>query len=134
MKEATQSKSFRLPLTEVKWLESFSSKSGNSQTDIITRALAVARQSEGKEMAIQPIKVAIKKMENGGNTTRNSSDNEAVEVLTALGITTASAFAGYHISGWVMEQFEMDEDKGAQVLFGMVAGLTGLLMSVAKKK
>ena len=45
------------------------------------------------------------------------------QVLQQLGISTLSGVAGYYISGYIREQMELDEDKGTQLLIGLVVGL-----------
>lgn len=117
MSENTVSKSFRLPKVDALWLQDLAKNSGNTQTDILSKVLANARLNEGKELAVQS-------MSKGGIT----EDDEAIKVLTQLSIATASGFAGYHIAGFIRKQLEMDEDKGTQVLFGMIAGLGTLLL------
>jgi hypothetical protein len=70
-------------------------------------------------------------MKDGGVTT---SDNEVMQTLSHLGIATASGFAGYYISGIIREQFEMDEDKGMQLLLGMISGLGVLFLQALHSK
>jgi hypothetical protein len=123
--EKTISKSFRLPQTDVSWLQEMAKSSGITQTEIVSKCISFAKENEGKSSALNVM--------NGGGVT---VDNEGLEVLTQLGISTASGIAGYHISGWIRKQLEMDEDKGTQVLFGMIAGLGALILQAhhANKK
>ena len=48
-----------------------------------------------------------------------------MNILKSLGVGTACGIAGYHISGFVREQMELDEDKGMQMLIGTLFGLLG---------
>jgi hypothetical protein len=117
MAENTVSKSFRLPQVDAVWLQNLAKSSGNTQTDILSKVLTNARLNEGKEIAVQS-------MSNGGIT----EDDEAIKMLTQFGIATASGFAGYHIAGFIRKQLELDEDKGTQILIGMLTGLGTLLV------
>lgn len=119
------SKSFRLPAVDARWLQMMSEQNGITQTEVISKCIATNRLNEGKSIAVKAM--------SGGSV---EDDNEALEVLTQLGISTASGIAGYHISGWIRKQLEMDEDKGTQVLFGMIAGLGTLILQAyhANKK
>lgn len=119
MANNTISKSFRLPELDVLWLENMAKSRGVNQTEIISNALAYARLNEGKNLALEV-------MEQGGI----AEDNEAIKTLTQFGIATASGFAGYHFAGFIRKQLDMDEDKGTQVLFGLVAGLGTLLLQL----
>lgn len=123
MANNTKSKSFRLPELDVLWLENMAKSRGVNQTEIISNALAYARLNEGKNLALEV-------MEQGGI----AEDNEAIKTLTQFGIATASGFAGYHFAGFVRKELDMDEDKGTQILFGMILGLGTLLLQVYNKK
>ena len=117
MAENTVSKSFRIPQIDAVWLQDLAKNTGNTQTEILSKALTYARLNEGKELALES-------MSNGGIT----EDEEAIKVLSELGIATAYGFAGFEISGWIRKQLEMDEDIGTQILFGMVIGLVTLIL------
>ena len=123
MANNTKSKSFRLPELDVKWLENMAKSRGVNQTEIISNALAYARLNEGKNLALEV-------MEQGGI----AEDDEAIKTLTQFGIATASGFAGYHFAGFVRKELDMDEDKGTQILFGMILGLGTLLLQVYNEK
>jgi hypothetical protein len=90
--------------------------SGSTQTEIISKCIANTRLNEGRGLALDS-------MSNGGIT----EDEEAIRALKQFGIATASGFAGYHIAGYIRKQFELDENKGTQILIGMLAGLGTLL-------
>ena len=56
-------------------------------------------------------------------------------MLLKLGISTASGIAGYYIAGYIREQMELDENKGNQLLWGVIVGLgTQILQEVLSKK
>jgi hypothetical protein len=117
MAENTVSKSFRIPQIDAVWLQDLAKSTGNTQTEILSKALTYARLNEGKEIAVQS-------MSNGGIT----EDAETLDLLKGLGISTVSGFAGYYISGYIRKQLELDEDKGTQVLIGLLVGLGTLVM------
>jgi hypothetical protein len=121
MDSKTVSKSFRLPAVDAVWLQNLAKQSGSTQTEVLSKCIATARMNEGKEIAIQS-------MGNGGIT----EDNEAVEFLGQLGIATVSGFAGYHIAGFIRKQLDMDEDKGTQILIGMLSGLAPLIIQAMR--
>ena len=127
MADKLVSKSFRLPQVDALWLEGLAKSSGNTQTDILNKILSNTRLNEGQEIAVQS-------MSNGGIT----EDAETLDLLKGLGISTVSGFAGYHISGYIRKQLELDEDKGSQMLIGLIVGLGTLVIqgmaSNSKKK
>lgn len=123
--EKTISKSFRLNESDVQWLQEMAKSMGITQTELVSNCISTSKINNGKDIALQS-------MGNGGVT----DDSEALEVLGQLGIATASGIAGYHIAGWIRKQLEIDEDKGTQVLFGMITGLGTLILQayISKKK
>jgi hypothetical protein len=127
MADKLVSKSFRLPQVDALWLEGLAKSSGNTQTDILNKILSNTRLNEGQEIAVQS-------MSNGGIT----EDAETLDLLKGLGISTVSGFAGYHISGYIRKQLQLDEDKGSQMLVGLIVGLGTLVIqgmaSNSKKK
>ena len=54
--------------------------------------------------------------------------------LLIYGFGTLTGIAGYHISGFVREQLEMDEDKGTQMAIGLLVGLVSTFMYGGIKK
>lgn len=114
--EITISKSFRLPQADVNWVDITSKMRGVTQTQMIKECIQAYKMNEGKSF----VDNIQKTMKEGGVAT---PDNETMETLSHLGIATASGFAGYYISGIIREHFEMDEDKGMQLLMGMISGL-----------
>ena len=102
-------------------------KLGVTQASIVASALEQSRGSITKEIALEHVSNA-KKMAKGGTI-----DSETMEVLKALGVGTLTGIAGYHISGFVREQMEMDEDKGTQMAIGLLVGLMGTFLYGIKK-
>jgi hypothetical protein len=124
MSNKTISKSFRLPDTDVLWLKEFAKDKGISQTDIMMQSLALTRLNEGKS-------IALNVMEQGGVV----EDKETLDFLKGLGIAGVGGIAGYHMSGIIRKTLDMDEDKGTQMLFGLLAGLGSLVIhSLMSKK
>jgi len=115
--EKTISKSFRLPQTDALWLQEMAKNTGITQTEIVSNCIANAKTSEGKG-------IALNAFSNVGNT----PDDDVLQMLKQFGIATASGIAGYHISGFIRKQLEMDEDKGTQLLIGMITGLGALFL------
>lgn len=125
MSEKTVSKSFRLPQSSVSWIAELAKAKGITQTELVSNLVNSARHNEGESISI------ARQMTSGGTT---PEDSEGLQVLTTLGISTVGGLAGYHVAGWVRKQLEMDEDKGTQIIFGLVAGLGTLLLQVYRKK
>lgn len=127
----TVSKSFRLPKADAQWIKEMATSKGLTHTDIVSKCIASAKINEGKAIGDSAIWGVQNTMDKGGLT----QNNEAFELLTQLGIATASGIAGYHLSGWVREQLDMDKDKGTQLLIGLAVGLGTVLLQVhfAKK-
>jgi hypothetical protein len=116
--EKTVSKSFRLPQADVSWIQLMAKNSGITQTEIVSKCIENAKLTEGKAMSATAT----------GKVGSITEDNEALKVLGQLGIATASGIAGYHIAGYIRKQFDMDEDKGTQLLVGMISGLVPFLI------
>ena len=110
-----------------KYVRTQAEKLGVSQTSIVASALEQSRGSITKEMALEHVSRG-KKMAKGGTI---STDD--MEVLKALGVGTLSGIAGYHIAGYVREQMDKDEDKGTQLLIGLITGLMGTYLYGMKK-
>jgi len=115
---ANKHASFRLDPSTISWIKETAKKYNVSQADIVGKCIEEARANEGRIIASQV-------MDKGGSVT---SDDEAVQILTELGLATASGFAGYYISGFIRKQLQMDEDKGTQMLIGLVVGLGTLML------
>ena len=118
-------KSFRLSPTIAKLIETTAKADGITQTDVISKLILSNVADSGKRLA------TISQMANGGNTQLDEND-EVYQTLKALGIATASGFAGYYISGYIRKELEMNEDKGMQVLLGLAFGVGGLMLTMRK--
>lgn len=118
-------KSFRLSPTIAKLIETTAKTEGITQTDVISKLILNNVADSGKQIA------TISQMANGGNTQLDEND-EVYQTLKALGIATASGFAGYYISGYIRKELEMNEDKGMQVLLGLAFGVGGLMLTMRK--
>lgn len=118
LKMANKHASFRLNPSTISWIQETAKKYNVSQADIVGKCVEEARVNEGRIIASQV-------MDKGGSVT---PDDEVVQMLTALGVATASGFAGYYISGFIREKLQMDEDKGTQMLIGVLAGLGTLMI------
>jgi hypothetical protein len=114
----TQHATFRLDPNTISWIKETAKKHKVSQAEVLGKCVEEARSHEGRIIASQV-------MDKGGSVT---PDDEVVQMLTALGVATASGFAGYYISGFIREQLQMDEDKGTQMLIGVLAGLGTLMI------
>ena len=110
-----------------KYVRTQAEKLGVTQASIVASALKQSRGNITKEMALEHVSRG-KKMAKGGTI-----DSETMEVLKALGVGTVTGIAGYHISGFVREQMEMDEDKGTQMAIGLLVGLMGTFLYGIKK-
>lgn len=119
-------KSFRLSPEIAKLIETTAKADGITQTDVISKLVLSNVADSGKRIA------TISQMANGGNTEEVDENSEIYQTLKALGIATASGFAGYYISGFIRKELEMNEDKGTQVLLGLAVGVGALLLSMKK--
>ena len=102
-------------------------KLGVTHGSIVSSALDQTRGNITKEMALEHVSRGKKRAKGG------TIDSETMEVLKALGVGTLTGIAGYHISGFVREQMEMDEDKGTQMAIGLLVGLMGTFLYGIKK-
>mgnify|MGYP001339841256 FL=1 len=126
---STEHISFRVKPIDHKWIQSNSKKFNTTQTEILSNLIGSAR---GKEAELFKDKVIQKgtKYGKGGSITKAEED-----MLLKLGISTASGIAGYYIAGYIREQMELDENKGNQLLWGVIVGLgTQILQEVLSKK
>ena len=118
---ALNSKSFRLPPNVFSFLSTEAKKLGTTQTDILVRSI------EAQMVSSTPV-ADLTKYVSGGSIKAHkiaTPNLEVMNILKSLGVGTACGIAGYHISGFVREQMELDEDKGMQMLIGTLFGLLG---------
>lgn len=118
MEHKTKHASFRLDPTTVDWIRDTASKHKVTQAELVTNMVAQAQSKEGLLFA-----------EKGMEVQYSVKDKEGSDLLLSLGVGTASGWAGYHVAGWIRKQLELDEDKGMQVIIGLVAGLGTMLIT-----
>ena len=106
--------SFRVTPSTAEWVRQNAKELGCTQADLIDKAVSNIQNTDASVIATQ----GVQSMASGGEL--SSAD---MKMIQQLGISTASGIAGFHISGWVRKQMELDEDKGTQMFIGLVAGL-----------
>lgn len=121
MSEITKTKSFRLPAEDIAWINNTSLKRGVTHTDIIKDCI--------KQYKISESGLIVKDIQ---SEMYQEVDNETFETLKALGISTASGIAGYYLAGYIRKQLDYDEDKGTQILIGLMAGLGAMMFQLMK--
>ena len=109
--------SARLNPQTATWIRTTAKKLNCTQAEILEKAVSDIQQINAKQLATQVTTKATKMAKNG------VVPEEDDKVLQQLGISTLSGVAGYYISGYIREQMELDEDKGTQLLIGLVVGL-----------
>lgn len=120
---ALPSSAFRLPLNVKDFLTAQAQTLGTTQTDILVRSIEA-------QMASSTSVADLTKYVSGGSIKGHkipTPNLEVINFLKSLGVGTACGIAGYHISGFVRDQMELDEDKGVQMLIGTLSGLLGVL-------
>lgn len=120
---ALPSTAFRLPLDVKSFLTEQAQKLGTTQTDILVRGMK-AQMNSSTNVAELPKYISGGTIKEHKITTPNL---EVMHILQSLGVGTACGIAGYHLSGFVREQMELDEDKGAQMVIGLLFGLLGTI-------
>ena len=109
--------SARLNPQTASWIRTTAKKLNCTQAEILEKAVSDIQRINAKQLATQ-VTTKATKMAKGG-VVKEDDD----QVLQQLGISTLSGVAGYYISGYIREQMELDEDKGTQLLIGLVVGL-----------
>ena len=109
--------SARLNPQTASWIKTTAKKLNCTQAEILEKAVSDIQQINAKQLATQ-VTTKATKMAKGGVVPEDDD-----QVLQQLGISTLSGVAGYYISGYIREQMELDEDKGTQLLIGLVVGL-----------
>ena len=109
--------SARLNPQTASWIKTTAKKLNCTQAEILEKAVSDIQQINAKQLAAQ-VTTKATKMAKGGVVPEDDD-----QVLQQLGISTLSGVAGYYISGYIREQMELDEDKGTQLLIGLVVGL-----------
>lgn len=114
--------SFRMNPSEVKWIQTNAKKFNATQGEILSKCIQEVQGAEGKVLAGKVIQKSTKYAK-GGSVTNAESD-----MLTKLGVSSVAGLIGYHLSGYIREQMELDKDKGTQMLIGLVVGLGTQMM------
>lgn len=109
--------SARLNPQTASWIKTTAKKLNCTQAEILEKAVSDIQQINAKQLATQ-VTTKATKMAKGGVVPEDDD-----QVLQQLGISTLSGVAGYYISGYIREQMKLDEDKGTQLLIGLVVGL-----------
>ena len=109
--------SARLNPQTASWIRTTAKNLNCTQAEILEKAVSDIQQINAKQLATQ-VTTKATKMAKGGVVPEDDG-----KVLQQLGISTLSGVAGYYISGYIREQMELDEDKGTQLLIGLVVGL-----------
>ena len=109
--------SARLNPQTASWIKTTAKKLNCTQAEILEKAVSDIQQINAKQLATQ-VTTKATKIAKGGVVPEDD-----YQVLQQLGISTASGVAGYYISGYIREQMKLDEDKGTQLLIGLVVGL-----------
>lgn len=109
--------SFRVAPDYANWIKKMAERYDTTQAEILKKCVDEVKGKEGSVLKDNVIQKATK-FNKGGSVT-----NDDMQILKQLGISTASGIAGYYISGWIREQMKLDEDKGTQVLLGLMVGL-----------
>jgi hypothetical protein len=118
MIKETKVASFRLDSPSVEWIRTQALKRNISQADLVRNLI---QQSESIVLAKEGIDTSISFAKNQSAEKNN--------LLLSLGVGTASGLTGYYLAGWIRKQFKMEEDKGTQILIGLMLGLGSLLFT-----
>jgi len=122
--------SFRLPNESIQVIKQGAKANKVSQTDFLKAIIDRHNVNGGLQIAAKVNKSKTPKMANGGTFDIPDAD---MEILKNLGISTAFGIGGYLLTGEIRKQMQKDEDKGTQMLVGVVVGLFSLLYLNEKK-
>jgi hypothetical protein len=118
MIKETKVASYRLDTSSVEWIRTKADLSKITQAELIRNLI---QQSESITLAKDGIDTSISL----------SKSTEQNNLLLSLGVGTASGLTGYYIAGWIRKQFDMEEDKGSQIVTGLIVGLSTLFLTAA---
>lgn len=121
MIKETKVASYRLDTSSVEWIRTKADLSKITQAELIRNLI---QQSESITLAKDGIDTSISL----------SKSTEQNNLLLSLGVGTASGLTGYYIAGWIRKQFNMDEDKGTQILAGLILGLGSMFFTALNQK
>lgn len=112
--------SVRLPDYTHNWISEQAKLRGISKSDVIKSALQSDITAGSPTLPFE-----------GGGTLpirKNTVDDDVFELLASAGIATGAGIAGYHIAGYIREKLDKNEDKGMQMVTGLIIGLGTLLV------
>lgn len=105
--------SFRMPPEYVSYIQKTAKKHGVTQAKAVQDIIDASRGNEAQVIKADAIRYA-----EGGSV----SDDD-MQTLKQLGVSTGAGIAGYHISGYIRNQMNLDKDKGEQMMWGLLVGL-----------
>lgn len=105
--------SFRMPPEYVSYIQKTAKKHGVTQAKAVQDIIDASKGNEAQVIKADAIRYA-----EGGSV----SDDD-MQTLKQLGVSTATGIAGYHISGYIRNQMNLDKDKGEQMMWGLLVGL-----------
>jgi len=120
--------SYRLPIESIKVIQQGAKANKVSQTAFIQAILDKHNVNGGLQIVN---KSKTRKLAKGGTFDIPDAD---MEMLKNLGVATAFGIGGYLLTGEIRKQMQKDEDKGTQMLVGLLAGLFSLLYLTSEKK
>lgn len=123
--------SYRLPIESITAIKQGSKANKVSQTEFLKAIIDRHHVSGGLQIASKVNKSKTPKMSKGGTFDIPDAD---MEVLKNLGVSTAFGIGGYLLTGEIRKQMQKDEDKGTQMLVGVLVGLFSLLYLSSEKK
>ena len=123
--------SFRLPTESIQMIKQGAQANKVTQTDFLKAIIDRHNVNGGLQIASKVNKSKTPKMSKGGTFDIPDAD---MEVLKNLGVSTAFGIGGYLLTGEIRKQMQKDEDKGTQMLVGVLVGLFSLLYLSSEKK
>lgn len=128
----TISKSFRLEPTQVDWIADTSKRLNTTQTAVIQHCIDAYQNSKGLVEANDILKTS------SGQAHANFAKGGEVESdgigLRELGISSIAGVTGYYISKGIRNYMDVEPDKNADILIGLVLGLGALLVQMQNKE
>jgi hypothetical protein len=122
--------SYRLPIESIKVIQQGAKANKVSQTAFIQAILDKHNLNGGVQIVN---KSKTLKMAKGGTFDTSAIPEGDMMMLKNLGISTAFGIGGYLLTGEIRKQMQKDEDKGTQMLVGLVVGLLSLMYLTEKK-
>lgn len=123
--------SYRLPIESIKAIQTGAKANKVSQTAFLQSLIDKYNVGNGVEVVN---KLNTRKLAKGGTFDTQQISDADMEMLKSLGVATAFGIGGYLLTGEIRKQMQKDEDKGTQMLVGLLAGLFSLLYLTSEKK